>query len=338
MSSEGTPFAAAPIRVGGSAFTSGDDGKFIAQVPPEEDASLSSGLKAIKIEEINGEQRETLPGTGSEIASIAAANGGIIQISVSSRIKAEPLCLAYSADGGQEVLWFRYTNRFGETLEVGDQRLNSILSPSGLPYPVSMFDSTDASKPDGFLGFEWALDYFKDIEPATNREIVRAVWKLLGKEVGLEQPKEEIPLCTESGGLRECIPVAPGSDSKIFEAAARTVNRLAKACEKAKKQGTWRPQGTFRIPYYKRAGTALRNIRKILNRIERERLLCQNVIPVGCLEKNYPKSQLLEQFDSILRVKLPKGLTHLVKKYPAERRYFILEMNKQPDRYVTCRR
>jgi hypothetical protein len=337
VSADGTPFAAAPIQVGDSLFTSGDDGRFIAQVPPEKDASISSGLKAMKIEEINGEQRENLQGSGAEIASIAVANGGVIQIAVSTRVKAEPLCLAYSADGGQEVIWFRYTNRFGETLEVADQRLNSLLSPSGLPYPVSKFDSTDPSKPDGYLGFEWALDYFKDIDPTTNREIIRAVWKLLGKEVTLEQPKEEVPLCSESGDLRDCILLPPESDGKIFEAAARTVNRLAKECERAKKRGIWKPQGTFRIPYYKRAGTALRAIRKILNRIDRERLLCQNSIPAGCSERTYPKSQLLEQFDSILKVKLPTGLTQLVKKYPAERRYFMLELNKQPDRYVTCR-
>jgi hypothetical protein len=338
VSADGTPFAAAPIQVGDSLFTSGDDGRFVAQVLPEQDASISSGLKAIKIEEINGEERETLPGSGAEIASIAVANGGVIQIAVSRRVKAEPLCLAYSADGSQEVLWFRYTNRFGETLEVADQQLNSLLSPSGLPYPVSKFESTNQDQPDGFFGFEWALDYFKDIEPVTNKEIIRAVWKLLGKEVSLEQPKEEVPLCSESGDLRGCLPLPAHSNGRIFEAASRTVNRLAKECEKAKIRGIWKPQGTFRIPYYKRAGTALRRIREILNQIDREGLLCRDLIPAGCSEQTYPKSRLLEQFDSILKVKLPKGLRHLVKRYPGERRYFIAELNKQPDRYIKCPR
>ncbi len=307
-------------------------------MPADNDASISSGLKAIKIEAINGEQREMLQGSGAQIASIAAANGGVIEIAVSRRIKNEPLCLAYSADGGREVLWFRYTNRYGETLEVTDQNLNSILSPSGLPYPISRFDSIDASKPDGFLGFEWALDFFRDIEPTTNREIIRAVWRLLGKEVSVEQPKEEIPLCAESGELDGCSLLPRETSARIFDAAAGTVNRLAKECDKAKRLGVWKPQGTFRTPYYKRAGRALKIIRRILANLEGERLSCPNFTPAGCTEQIFPKAQLLAQFDSILKVKLPKGLARLVKRYPSERRRFIAVLNTHPDRYITCRR
>jgi hypothetical protein len=295
-------------------------------------------LRALKVEEINGEVRETLAGSGAELAAVAAANGGSIHIEVSSRIKPEPLCLAVSADDGREVLWFRYTNRFGETLEVGEPALNSLYSPSGAPYPIASFDSTDPSKPDGYLGFEWALDYFKDVDPATNREIIRAVWKLLGKEVAVEQPKEEVPICSESGGVLACSLLPAVKEDEIFQAAVSTVSRLARECEKAKKRGLWKPTGTFRNPYFKRAAKGLRKIREILRQIPSRRLVCPAGVPQGCAEQTFPRAQILAQYENILKIKLPKGLKQLVKLYPAERRVFMSVLSQEPERYIVCGR
>jgi hypothetical protein len=314
------------------------DGKISVHVPSTADASLSSGLSALKVERIGGDEKEMLSGTGAEIAQIAATNGGSITVAVSSRISIAPICLAYSQDSGKEVLWFRYTNRFGETLEVSDSGLNTLMSPSGLPYPISAFHSTDDTKPDWYLGYEWLLDYFKDVDPISNREIIRATWKLLGKEVSVAQPKEEIPLCSAGGGLSGCSRYSDTAISKIYQQALSTVVSLTKECEKAKRQGLWRPQGKFRAPFLGQSAKSLSAIKQVLTRLPTDRYLCDAYVPQGCTYVDYPYRELLGEYERIFTVKLPRGLKQIVRKYPAERRKFIAELNKQPKKLVACGR
>lgn len=322
--------------VGSQSFTTDETGRFIAQVPADDDASLASGLKAMRVDTINDAERETLPGTGAEIADAAAANSGLISIAVSSRIRLAPLCLARSVDTGAEVLWFRYTNRYGETLDVEDSRLNQISSPSGLPYPISRFDSTEMDKPDGWLGFEWPLDYFRDILPGTDTEVIRATWRLIGGEVALDAPKADIPLCTDSLIDRGCSRLSTALTNRLFQTALMTVRTLSNAATQAKKQGIWKPRGNLRKPLYARAADSLRAMRRILNGLPREMFLCTNGAPQGCREVTYPKAELLTRYQEIFKVKLPPQLKRLAKMYPAERRKFMAELNRQPDRFVAC--
>ncbi len=326
------------MNVGQISVNTDGEGRFQAQVPLTQDASISSGLKAIKFEKIADEQREQLEGTGEQIAEVATAKGGLIIVEASRRVNPEPICLAYNSQTGAEVLWFRYTNRFGETLDVPQMELNSLSSPSGQPYPVSEFKSSDETQPDGLFGFEWAIEFFTWFNSGTNQEMVSASWNLLGKEVMVEQPKSEVPLCPSSGEFAGCTEFSEAMSSRLFEQALSTVTRLSKECEKAKKRGLWAPKGTFRNPYLGQAARSLRAIRERLNRLPANRYVCDGAAPAGCQLNTYPKAGILADFDRILRVKLPKGLQHLIKRYPAERRRFVAEINKQPSNFYSCSR
>jgi hypothetical protein len=333
-----TPLPAAPVNIGEVLVSTDVEGRFQAQVPLTQDAQISSGLKAIKFERIADEEREVLEGTGEEIATIAASKGGLIVVEASRRVNPEPICLAVSAETGAEVLWFRYTNRFGETLEVPQIELNSLSSPSGQPYPVSQFKSIDESKPDGFYGFEWATDFFTWFNSATNQEMVSASWTLLGKEVAVEQPKSEVPICPMSGELAGCTEFTRTLSNRLFQQTLSTVSYLSRQCERAKKKGEWKPTGRFRNPYLEQAGRSLRAIRKELQALPANSYICDGATPAGCEARTYPKTELQQQFDRILQVKLPKGLKRLVKLYPTERRKFLAELGKQPTTYYYCGR
>jgi hypothetical protein len=338
VSIQTTPLVEAPVNIGEISVSTDFEGKFQAVVPVSQDASISSGLKAIKFETIADEQRETLPGTGADIAAIAATKGGWIVIEASRRVNPEPICLTYN-ETGAEVLWFRYTNRYGETLQVPQMGLNSLSSPSGQPYPVSEFRSTDETQPDGFFGFEWGIDFFTWFNSTTNQEMVSASWKLLGKEVMVEQPKAEVPLCPSSGELAGCTEFSEAMSNRLFEQALSTVTRLSQECEVAKQMREWSPQGNLRHPYFRTAARALRNIRQILRSLPRNRYICDGAAPAGCQTRTYPKTAILAEFDSILRVKLPSGLQRrLPRLYPRQRRAFIAELNRQPTTFYSCNR
>lgn len=338
VSKDTTPFPSAPLYVGGSIYSSDKDGKFTAYVPESEDASISSGLRAIKIEQINGEIREILTGTGASIAAIANARGGVISVEISSRISVAPICKALNQTSGEEMLWFRYTNRFGEPLEVADASLNTILSPQGTPYPIASFESTDESKPDFFLGFEWNINYFKDFDQIRGQDVVRATWRLLGAEVSVDQPQDEVPFCTAEGEFSGCTRLSESMTTRLYEQAFSTVTRLSSESDKAKKRGLWKPSGKFRNPYFKQAATSLRTIRQLISQLPGNGYVCEGSVPQGCRYVEYPKAQLLAQFEEMLKVKLPPGLKPILKLYPAERRKFLAELSKLPTKYLTCGR
>lgn len=305
---------------------------------PDQDARIESGLKAIKFDEIADEEREVLEGTADEIAAIAAAQGGTIIIDASRRVNPEPICRAYSPDSGAEMLWFRYTNRFGETLQVPQAELNTLLSPSGQPYPVSDFKSSSGTEPDALYGFEWPIEFFTWFRSGTNEEMVSAAWKLLGKEVTVEQPKSEVPLCPSAGELAGCAKFSEQLSNKAFDLTIATVSRLSTRIEKAKQRGIWKPRGTFRNPFLKQAGLSLRAMRTILRGLPRNRYLCDTAAPAGCTLRVYPKTELQQEFDKILKVKLPSDLQFLRKSYAAERKKFLAELAKQPDNFYACER
>jgi hypothetical protein len=216
--------------------------------------------------------------------------------------------------------------------------LNTLLSPSGQPYPVSEFKSSDSTQQDGLYGFEWPIEFFTWLKSDTNQEMVSAAWKLLGAEVAVEQPREEVPLCFNSGELKDCTKISQVIINRIFEQALSAVTEIAKESEKAKKAGLWKPKGNFRLPHHRQAGRTLSTIRKILRKLPINRYSCVGRIPASCSVVVFPKAQILAEYDKIFTVKLPQGLQRLVKKYPVERRKFLAELRKHPDRYVTCSR
>lgn len=332
---QGTPFPNVPINFGAVVATSDQNGFIQVSIPSQVSADVSSNLLAIKVESIAGTPVETLPGNAATIAQIASAQGGVLDIVTSRRVEAEQLCRLYDTDLGVEAIRFPFTNRYSEALSVASQGLNSIESVSGVPYPIASFGSTDTTRPNGYLGFTWPLDYFKWFDPERGQEVVSATWTLLGKSVSLDAPANEIPICSQAGDFGGCTAFNDTLSNRIYEQALSSVTRLSNQALSLKAKGIWKPAGRVRTPYYTTAARSLRNIRALL-RLPSSRYVCAEVVPQGCRVITFPKTQLQSEFDKIFKVKMPAALRSLVRLVPTERKKFQAELKKLPASYVTC--
>jgi len=339
-----TPLADAPVKIGSHVLITDPQGAFSLEVLAQERADISSGLLAIGFDTIAGIPGETLSGTGAEIAAIAAASGGTIIIEATQRVKPEDLCYIRDANTGAGSIRFPFTNRYGVTLSVESDKLNSLTSvadpskaPDREPYPLADFESTEADKPDGYLGFEWSVDFFTWFDPARNSDIVSAEWKLINKTVSLDQPLSEVPLCPSAARLDSCSVYTSDISNRIYSQMFSSVTRLSQLAEVAARRGSWKNRsGKFRNPYLDQAARSLRNTKSILNGLSKPAYICPAGLPNTCRTQVFPKTAILYQFDSILKVKLPKALQFLVKSLSKERQKFLVELRKQPDSIVVC--
>lgn len=345
MQIEGTPIADLPVVVGAQTVTTNEQGEFAVAVPPASVADIASGLLAVRYDVIAGLETEVLQGTGAEIAAIAQANGGVIVIDASQRVNPEPLCYIQDPSSGAGFIRFPFTNRYGATLSVESDKLNSLTSladpsrgPDQEPYPLAHFDSIEADKPDGHLGFEWSVNYFLWFDSARNSEIVSAQWKLINETVSLDQPLSEVPLCPVPILLERCSTYSTQLANRLYSQMFSSVTRLSQLADKAAKRGKWRNRdGRFRNPYLGRAANSLRNTRALLNRIGNPAYICPAGLPPGCSSVRFPKAEVLQQFDLILRVRIPKELKFLNKALGPERLKFLRALREQPDSVVVCR-
>ncbi len=338
--SEQTPLPWAPLLVGQADVTANQDGRFEVSLPAEQDASVASGLEALKIIDFNGMQMAILPGTAAEIEQFSSTRGSELVINAISRVIPGPMCRTFSEENGEELLRFPYTNRYFKQLEVSSSLLNTIWSISGNAAPAALFEASPNTEPeplpDDYYGFELPISHFTWTDPNA-QERVSAIWRVLGKQAQTETLRSEIPFCSEPGNLVGCSRLPSSLRNQIFEQAVSTVTRLSKGAALAKKSGRWRPKGKFRNPYLiKRAAAGLSNIRAILRGLPANQYFCANGAQAPCANQQFPKAQLLKHFDEMLKVKLPKGLVHLQKSYPRERKAFIAELRKYPDIFTSC--
>jgi hypothetical protein len=333
---ENTPLPWAPLLFGRLSVTAGPEGEFEVSVPAERDASVASGLEALRIIDFNGEEMEVLPGTGAEIYQFAMDRGSELIVNAISRIIPGPMCRSFSEQNGEEVLRFPYTNRYFKQLEVASPLLNTVWSISGTPAPASVFEASPETLEDDYYGFEWPISHFTWTGP-DSQERVSAVWKILGKQAEVETLRSEIPFCNEPAQINDCSRVPISLNNRIFEQAVQTVTNLSKGAVKAKKSGRWKPKGKFRNPYLmKRAAQALSNIRDILRALPANQYICSSTPKDPCFNQVFPKDRLYSEFEAILKVKLPKELRFLMKNYPKERKAFLAELAKYPNTFTSC--
>lgn len=341
----GTPIADLPVLVGVQSVTTDQQGEFSVSRPPSEVADVASGLLAVRFDAIAGIETEVLQGTGADVAAIAQASGGSLVIDATQRVKPEPLCFLQQGDSGG-MIRFPFTNRYGSTLTVESDKLNSLTSladPSRgsdqEPYPLADFESTEADKPDGHLGFEWSVNYFLWFDSTRNSEIVSAQWKLINETVSIDQPLSEVPLCPLPILLDRCSTYTRQISNKLYEQMFSSVTELTRQADRAAKRGKWRNRkGKFRTPFFRRAATSLRITREVLNRLGNPAYICPAGAPQGCSTIRFPKVEVLGQFDSILKVKLPKELRFLYRVLGSERIKFLRSLKEQPDSIVVCQR
>ncbi len=333
-----------PVIVGANLVETDADGRFNIAVPPASVADISSGLPAVKYEEIAGVTRESLPGTGLEISEIAQANGGLILINASQRVKPQPLCYVEDPNSGAGFIRFPFTNRSGVKLTVESDKLNYITSladpsrgPDQEPYPLADFDPISDDQPDGYLGFEWPLRYFVWFDTARNSEIVSAEWKLINESASLDQPLSDVPLCESAGLIDSCNPYTTIESNRLYSQMFSTVTRLSQLAERAAKKGIWRNRtGKFRNPFLSRGATSLRTTKQLLNGLPNPGYLCPAALPTGCSYVAFPKGEITRQFDLILKVKLPPELKFLIKTMGQERNKFLAALRAQPNQLIRC--
>lgn len=312
-----------------------DDGEFTANVYTEQDASLSSGLKAIRFKRINGEERETLSGTGKQIADFAAARGGRLEIDAQRLVRPEPLCKTFSLSDGSEALRFPYTNRQSDVLKVESEGLNTLSSITGQPYPASEFTFTDGTLPDGYYGFEWPLHHFTWLNQSEER--VAASWQLLGQLVSVDQPSAEVPLCTSLGQFQGCSRVTDEGSEQIFQQAMFTVRSLNQALAEGIQRGKLKATGKLRVASLKHFAETLREIRMTLRQLPAVRFFCSGEIHPNCVQAEYPKKQLLLSFDNLMKIKFAASFKQPRRTHRSQRKQFKALVEKQPSSYVTCR-
>ena len=315
--------------------TAGPSGDFEIAVDLNQDASVMSGLPALKIDSFNDQESETLHGTGRDIVNFVATYGPSLEVAMSPRVTAETICRTYGTETGQDLLRFPYTNRHSIALTVESDLLNTLSSVTGNVSPIDTFYRTDSTNPAGYFGFELPIEHFIWFDQNGTERVI-ALWRLLGREIGVDSPKTDIQFCELGGELAGCQIVSETMDNKIFEtamAAARTLNTQA---VKAKTSGRWKPTGKFRSPHFSHAARANKAIRAILQSLPTNRYLCPERAPSGCSTITYPKDALIQQFQRMLRAKLPEGLQHLRKLYPKLRSRFVAEVEKQPSSFLAC--
>ena len=322
--------------VGAFTVVTDENGDFRVEMASGADASISSGIAAIVPTSIAGTPGTSLSGTVEQISQIMADNGGNIQIFAGRLIEPAPICLMPGGNNVSDALRFGFTNRSGLTLEVIIEALNSLSSVSGLAYPPSEFPSTDQELPDGTTAFEWTVaDNFNWTDPNTGQEMVSASWKLLGKEVMINQPRAELPICT-GGGYEGCRVFTDEMTDQLFQAATESVRRLSKLAEQARKSSYWRRGERFVNPFLRQTASGLRGIRTILQKLPKNRYICENGPPPGCTLANFPRAELLKNFERIIGMKLPWGLRFMMPQLPRERQKFKSQLGQMPAQYVVC--
>ncbi len=329
-----TPIAGAPVVLGVATVVTDEHGEFSANIATEVDASVSSGIKAIKFLYFNGEERETLEGTGRDVLDFAAARGGRLEIDAQRLVRPEEICKSYSADDGSEVLRFPYTSHQSDYLNVESDLLNTLSSITGEPYPPATFRPSFITQPDGYYGFEWPISHFAWRNSSEERVI--ASWQLLGKVVSVDQLSAELPFCNWIGKYRGCSKISNDISEKLFAYVTETIKSLGQVLVKRAKLNSVKAKNRLRASYLTYAQGALREMRATLRRLPRDRFSCRGTIHMLCAEEEYPKKALLRNFDQLFLFKQARRIKSFKQTHTNQRRGFVVLLDQEPNRYVSC--
>jgi hypothetical protein len=322
--------------VGATRLVTAANGEFSVSVPINDDASVSSGIPALRFESFNGDNREVLEGTGQEIADFIAMRGEKLEVSARALIRPEALCRAYSVDYGSEVLRFPYTNRQMSSLSVGVGELNDIASISGTPIPIEDFLASDETLADGHFSFEWPLQHFKWIQEDL-QERVFASWHLLGREILLDQLSADVPLCASSGRYALCERITGDLDREISRSAEQSVARITKAMRAACLKRRWRMPNRLLQMWDRQSGRNLAAIKVLLSTIPKTRYLCPvDPAPIECRSFAYPKGALMNHFVLMAAGRVSKELPEVRSAHTKERYKLKAQLDRIATNYFTC--
>ena len=133
-----------------------------------------------------------------------------------------------------------------------------------------------------------------------------------------------------------CVSMSTAQTDEVFNQALATIQKLSTEAVKAQERGAWRPDGSFRTPFFTRASRSLRKIRSLLRTLPDNATQCFQAHANACATVAVPKSDLLQAFDDIFEVRFPSGLQSLRSLKRSERRKFVREIDKLADSYTAC--
>jgi hypothetical protein len=331
-----TPLSGAPVMVGASRLVTDSDGEFSITIPRNNDASVSSDLQALRFESFNGDQREVLTGSASQIAEFIDPCGGKLEIAAKPLVRPEAFCRSFGVADGGPVLRFPYSNRQSSVLKVNAGDINSLGSISGVPEASGDFLPTDETLPDGHFAFEWPLSHFL-LNNSDSSEWVFASWRLLGQEVVLNQLTASVPFCSGEGRYAECYRVASDIDSELIRQAKQSVKKITVLARKASLRRRWRVPNRLSLMWDRQSGRNLAYIKNLVSSLPRIRYICaSDPAPDGCTRFNYPKRVLDQYFAAMGAGRLSRDLPEVGRAHALERWKFRSIMSRAGDSYVAC--
>jgi hypothetical protein len=134
-----------------------------------------------------------------------------------------------------------------------------------------------------------------------------------------------------------CLSISQNQVDSIFNQAFSTVSTISEAAVHAKERGAWKPDGTFRKRFFSQAGRSLSVIKSLLTVSNGQAGACSASAQNVCITSQVPKQELLEAFEDIVSIPLPRGLRSLKRLQRLERENFKSKLDTLPASYITCK-
>ena len=322
--------------VGAARLVTDAEGEFSITIPRDIEASVRSGLRALRFDGFSGEDREELSGLAHEIEEFAIRMGGKIEISARPLVRPEAVCRSYSVAYGEEVLRFPYSNRQGEVLYVDPGELNFLGSIAGPVAASDEFLSSDETLPDGHFAFERPLSQF--IWNQDDRsQWVFAIWRLLGQEVSVNKLNDEVPFCSSEGRPSECSRITSDIDSELIRQVTQSVARITGVMRTASTRRGWRSPNRLSFMWERQSSRNVGYMKNLILGLPRTRYLCaSSLVPDGCTSFEYPKAALEKHFKDMAAGRLSRDLPEVRRAHSLERYKIRSVFSRIGDRYVAC--
>lgn len=235
--------------------------------------------------------------------------------------------------GNVPSVFFPYSNQSGLALSVplSLNRLNRILSPSGVAAPTGIFAPGISGN-----GFTLPMSHFQSGPGLVG------TWEFLATSVTIPLSP---PLCAATGNPNpiatptpQPVPSCTSFDlSVIFTEAKRTITGLSEESLKAAARKEWKPIGNVRQPFLKGGAASLNQMIKIIKTTGKNLYACTAPPPTAtCTAKAIDKNQIKRAFNLIFPKTLPSGLTRVKKRIPLEKARYGLIVANLPTTAYSC--
>ena len=313
-----TPVPSLPVSVSGTLINTDPMGHINTTAPSNASITVETGLPAVSF----------TPFTGR-----AGNLSGLTVVLEATRLINPLPDICSVLVGNVPSIFFPYSNTSGVALSVplSLNRLNRMLSPSGVAAPAGLFAPGLTGN-----GFTLPVAHFQS-GPA-----LVGTWEFLATSVTIPPSP---PTCTANGAPNptatptpQPIPSCTSFDlSIIFTEAKRTITDLSEESLKAAARKEWKPVGNVRQPFLKGGAAALNNIIGIYKQAGKNLYSCTAApTTTSCTAKTLDKNQIKSAFNLIFPKSLPSGLARVKKRIPIEKARYGLIVASLPTTIYSC--